>query len=205
MPLGFRVLVPPQRLWLLVLSLAKAAFPEIPAQGEQELAIASQAVPVPPGCAAVGGRGCQHVTVTFSPPRTPSGCENLAQWVLQGALDGWGPKFPPGAFPSCHTAGVLPDPNTSHRLPVPSTGCRCLTKAGQGRVTASSPETVTLRGSEQAQIHLFLPHLCLGYIHGAVPSPWHRLCFSLPSHKGSRLKVSFPWLHPVTQNWGNVL
>lgn len=77
-------------------------------------------------------------------------------------------------------------------------------EAGQGCVTGSSAETVTLRGSEQAQIQL-LPHLCLEYTHGLLPSPWDRLCLSLPCHEGSRFKVSFPWLQPVTQSWGNVL
>lgn len=133
---GFGVLVPPLCPWPLVLSLAKPAFPEIPARGEQELAVASPAVPVPPGCAAVGGR--RWPACHCHPSSNPGHRAGMKTWLTGWCRALWmseGRDFTQEPFPheilqtQC-PAGILqvscPDPNTSHRLPVPSTGCKCL-------------------------------------------------------------------------------
>lgn len=68
----FGVLVPPQCLWVL-LSLAKAAFPDIPAQGEQELSQCHQA-------------GWQRVASMSLPPFLQE-YENLPQSRCFGCLE----------------------------------------------------------------------------------------------------------------------
>lgn len=103
-------------------SSAEVAFPVIPLQREQELAAASQAAPLLPAARpravllrmAEGGRHVSRTETSLPPLLHPgprheeAGGESLAHWVVQDALDVWGPKFHLRAFPSRNAADSLP-------------------------------------------------------------------------------------------------
>lgn len=103
-------------------SSAEVAFPVIPLQREQELAAASQAAPLLPAARprgvllrmAEGGRHVSQTEMSLPPLLHPgpqhekAGGESLARWVVQDALDVWGPKFHLRAFPSRNAADSLP-------------------------------------------------------------------------------------------------
>ena len=197
-------------------SSAEVAFPAIPPQREQELAVASQAAPLLPAARpwavllwmAEGGWHVGWTKMSLPPllhPRPPNKEAGVKAWLTGWCRMHWmsgGQNFTQDPF--CHvmlqthcSARSLQvsytDPKTSHRPPMVLTRLRVFTRAaGQDCIIASPLEIVTLQGSEQAQILLLLPQLYLEYIHGLIPSPQEDLRFSLPSlHEGIRHRFSF--------------